>query len=178
MIRSPRGVLIALGTACIGLSAAIGAEIFVNRPQPAEEMAIRPAPPFMRTGIVDATVSPEQHATWFQETVARPLFSPDRRPTATDAHRVRGLPRLTGIIVNGARRVAIFAAASGGAGTVVEAGSRVGAYEVKDVTDAGVTVIGPEGVTVIRPIFDPGPPIRGSKPAPLPRPEIPKPTMK
>lgn len=178
MIRSPRGVLIALGTACIGLAAVIGAEIFVNRPQPAGETTVRPAAPFVRAGTVDATVSPEQHATWFQEIVARPLFSPDRRPTATDAHSVRGLPRLTGIIVNGTRRIAIFAAASGGAGTVVEAGSRVGAYEVKDVTDAGVTVVGPEGVTVIRPIFDTGPPVRGAKSAPLPRPEIPKPAMK
>ena len=113
-----------------------------------------------------------QHDAWFKETVSRPLFSPDRRPVGPEARTIRGLPRLTGIILDGTRRVALFAAPQGGRPTVAEAGSHIGAYEVQDVADAGVVVLGPEGTTLIRPLFDPAPapPPTPRAPAP-PRPE-------
>lgn len=107
-----------------------------------------------------------QHDAWFKEIVSRPLFSPDRRPIGPEAKSIRGLPRLTGIIVDGTRHVALFAAPQGGRPTVAEAGSRIGAYEVREVADAGVVVIGPEGTTLVRPLFDPAP-------APAPRAGVP-----
>lgn len=102
---------------------------------------------------------PDQHEAWFAQTLARPLFSPDRRPVEAG---VRGLPRLTGVVVNGSQRIAIFASPSGQHPIIVEAGGHVGAYQVQDIADAGVTVSGPQGTTMIRPIFDSG---RGSGPA-------------
>ena len=80
----------------------------------------------------------------------------DRRPAASGARSVSGLPRLSGIIVAGGRKVAIFAAP--GKPIVAEEGLRLGAYEVTAISDSGVTVAGPEGTTVLRPLFDPAQP--------------------
>lgn len=117
-----------------------------------------------RTDFASVAQPAGQNDAWFKETISRPLFSPDRRPIGPEARTIRGLPRLTGIIVDGTRRVALFAAPQGGRPTVAEAGSHIGAYEVRDVADTGVVVIGPEGSTLIRPLFDPGP-----APVPAPR---------
>jgi hypothetical protein len=92
--------------------------------------------------------------SWRDQILSRPLFSPDRRPAEKIAHSVNGLSRLTGIIGTDSRRVAIFAAQSGGAPIVVEEGAHIGAYDVQQITDTTVTVTGPEGTTVIRPNFD------------------------
>jgi hypothetical protein len=110
--------------------------------------------------------------TWRDEILSRPLFSPGRRPAVVAAQSMTGLSRLTGIIHTGTRKVAIFAAPSGGAPIIVEEGAHVGAYEVRQIGDTNVTVAGPEGVTVIRPIFDPTPP---AKPKVTPTPAAPVP---
>ena len=121
------------------------------------ETPARPAPP------------PDRTRTWLNTILARPLFSPDRRPVEVG---VRGLPRLTGIMLAGSQQVAIFAAASGDHPIVAQVGAHVGAYEVQSIADTGVTVVGPEGVTMIRPSFDvartPGPPSAGLTPRGLP----------
>lgn len=115
--------------------------------------------------------APIRANSWFKEVLARPLFNPDRRPVVAGAQALRGLPRLTGIIVTGSRQVALFAPPSGGHATVAEAGAHVGPYEVRAIADNGVTIIGPEGTMVLRPTFDTAPP-PASKPGALPlRPE-------
>ena len=104
------------------------------------------------------------------EIMARPLFNPTRRPVETT---VSGLPRLTGIVVAGSERVAIFAAPANEHPIVAHSGARVGAYEVQTIGDDGVTVVGPGGTTLIRPIFDvarpagpaPGTPAARAQPA-------------
>jgi hypothetical protein len=140
--------------------------------QPVSQPALHPA------GIVapvrDVQPGPalpsDQHGIWLNDILARPLFSPDRKPVGSGD--VRGLPRLTGIIVSGSRRIAIFASASGDHSIVGEVGTRIGVYEVKAVEDTGVTVTGPGGTSIIRPLFDTAPP--AVKRAPTPRPEPPK----
>ena len=88
------------------------------------------------------------------EILARPLFSPDRKPVGTSAKSVAGLSRLTGIVVTESRKIAIFAAPAGERSIVAEEGSHINAYEVKSITDSGVTVSGPAGTMVMLPIFD------------------------
>ena len=147
------------------LLCALCAGIYVEIATPRQwrpEAPVRRAPMLARTDLASVAEPTGQHDAWFKETVSRPLFSPDRRPIGPEARTIRGLPRLTGIIVDGTRRVALFAAPQGGRPTVAEAGSHIGAYEVRDVADAGVVVMGPEGTTLIRPLFDPAP-------APAPR---------
>ena len=148
--------------------AGIYAEIATPRQEQPVASAGRPAP--ARVALASVAEPAGQHDAWFKETVSRPLFSPDRRPIGPEARTIRGLPRLTGIIVDGTRRVALFAAPQGGRPTVAEAGSHIGAYEVQEVADAGVVVLGPEGTTLIRPLFDPAPASPPRTPVP-PRPE-------
>lgn len=110
--------------------------------------------------------------------LARPLFSPDRRPAASGARSVSGLPRLAGIVVTGSRKVAIFAAPAGGKPVVADEGGRLGAYDVRAINEDGVTVVGPEGALVLRPIFDPAPPAPVRKTVQPARVEAPKPSAR
>lgn len=141
---------------CAGLIALIALEIQgawrVDSAAPAA-IAAAALPPTAKTEPVDAA---GQHQVWLREILARPLFSPSRRPVETG---VRGLPRLAGIVVTGDQKLAIFAAPNGGHPVVAEAGAHVGAYVVRDVADDGVTVAGPGGVSTIRPTFDPARPV-------------------
>jgi hypothetical protein len=102
------------------------------------------------------------------EVLARPVFSPDRRPVATSTRSATGLTRLTGIVITGSRKVAIFAAQAGGRPVVAEEGSRISAYELKAISDTGVTVVGPTGTMVMAPLFDPAPPPPPKRPLPAP----------
>ena len=87
--------------------------------------------------------------------LARPLFSPVRRP-APSAHRAnqdKTTPRLSGIIIDGANRLAMFAGPHGGKPITVTKGERVGNWVVVLVQPGWVTLAGPEGLRRIRPMF-------------------------
>ncbi len=94
---------------------------------------------------------------WVATVLARPLFSPDRRPavaTATAGAGLSGLPRLTGIMVGPFGRSAIFAADSHKP-IIVQEGARIAAYTVKTIDAAEVRVVGPDGMRVLHPAFEP-----------------------
>lgn len=120
-----------------------------------------PAPPASRSAALNVASLNEggpdtviRNDGRLTEILARPLFSPDRRPIES-ARGVAGLSRLSGIVVAGTRRLAIFAGAAGGRAVIAEEGARIGRYEVRSITDTGVTVVGPDGAAVTRPVFDP-----------------------
>ncbi len=103
------------------------------------------------------------------EVLARPLFSPGRRPAAQAAARpapaAAPLPRMTGVIVTPAGRRAIFVNGAGKAVVVME-GGRIGAYDVQSIEAGRVTLAGPDGQRVVAPAFDPKPAPRTAAPAP------------
>jgi hypothetical protein len=173
VIRVGRAVPAGLSLVLVALCGVIGLEIADQPRSPDPGLPARVAGP-IRLGAADIAEPASRRDGWFREIVSRPLFNPDRRPIGPDAREVRGLPRLTGIVVDGSRRIAIFAAPSGGHPIVVEADSRIGAYDVREIDDAGVTVVGPEGTTVLRPIFDANVATPGKPPLAV-RPEPPKP---
>jgi hypothetical protein len=107
-----------------------------------------------------------------QTVLARPLFNPNRRPSEAGA---RGLPRLTGIVVTERERLALFASTPPAHPLVAKVGTRVGPYEVKEITDTGVRVLGPDGTATLHPAFDLNKPV--PPPAP-PRPALPRPPGK
>jgi hypothetical protein len=115
----------------------------------------------------DASGSPGRRDAWLREIVARPLFSSNRRPVEVG---MRGLPRLTGIVLTGSLQIAIFAGAQDGHPIIAQAGGHIGAYEVHAITEAGVTISGPEGTSLIRPVFDAGRPSGSTLPAASPQP--------
>jgi general secretion pathway protein N len=153
------GGLVGLAAIAFGLFGVIGLEVLDWQAMPEEVALVRPlsAAP---AGAPAAQAEPsERRVDWLNTILARPLFSPNRRPAASGSRSVGGLPRLAGIVVTGSRKAAIFAAPPGGGRPVVaDEGMRLGAYDVKAISEAGVTVVGPEGTTVLRPIFDSAPP--------------------
>ena len=153
MTRAGRALPISLFLAVSGLCALIGFEITDQRQARQSDLA----PPVLvpsQAGTPAVSQPPDQHGVWFRQILARPLFSPDRKPIATNAPSAAGLPRLTGVVVTGTRRVAIFAGSAGGHPIVAEVDSHIGIYHVLDITDVGVTVAGPQGTTMIKPMFD------------------------
>jgi hypothetical protein len=127
-----------------------------------------PAPPALaasRTPAPVAAKSPPgpgakgRSAQQVSVILARPLFTPGRRPEAADAAAASvDLARLTGILVGPSGKAAIFAGRSGGKPVVIEEGARIGRYVIGTIEANAVTVIGPEGTRVLHPSFDPSPP--------------------
>lgn len=132
--------------------------------QPAVQLATARQP-----GPDSEALPPNQHEDWLRQVLARPLFSPERRPLETGA---TGLPRLAGIVMNGSQRVAIFAGPSNGHPVLAEAGGHIGAYEIRSIADDGVTVVGPDGASMVKPTFDAA---RPASPTPRPPPPLPQP---
>ena len=119
--------------------------------------------------------TPADHTNdWAATALARPLFSPDRRPAADAAtvasgRSVPGLPRLAGILVGPFGRSAIFAT-NGAKPIVVQEGGRVAAYTVKSIEATQVHLLGPDGAQVLYPSFEAAAASNRRAPqAPLPR---------
>ncbi len=114
----------------------------------------------------DAARPAAQAAAWAQTALARPLFSPTRRPAPAPAAAApgapAGLPRVTAILVSPGGKSVIFAAGDGGKPVVAGEGSRVGAYQVQSIEVGRVTVLGPGGPQVLGPSFDESPPPKPS----------------
>jgi hypothetical protein len=140
----------------VGLSGAILYEVADRQTQPAGVVAEPSRLPNAGRGESTAPRQSDVDGK-LNDILARPVFSPGRRPTDVGSHSVAGLARLTGIVVTGSRKMAIFAGPAGGKPIVVEEGAHINAYELRAITESNVTVLGPEGTTVITPNFDPTP---------------------
>lgn len=172
MIRAGISKLAGIGLAFLVLGGIIAVEIVGGSFAPDRlPSPIAPGPAKQTRGLIEPA---NQNDALLKDILARPVFSPDRRPIATKARATSGLSRLTGIIVTDSKQVAIFAAPPGGRPIAAEKGERVGAYEVRDITSAGVTVSGPDGTTLITPLFDAAPPpARQPVPARVEKPKAP-----
>ncbi|HEY0203784.1 MAG TPA: hypothetical protein VGC15_06530 [Acetobacteraceae bacterium] len=89
----------------------------------------------------------------------RPVFEPSRRPSAdvalaAAAPVMRTVPRVTGVVVTATDRSAIFAPPGAGAATVAREGGQVGEYTVQRIAAGQVTLMGPDGPLLLRPVFD------------------------
>ncbi len=128
-------------------------------PPPAEKHAAGIVPP----AAVD-------RATEVAKITGRPVFDPSRRPAMEGAAPaaaavVRSVPRVTGVVVSATDRSAIFASPGAGAATVAREGGRVGEYTVQTIAAGQVTLLGPDGPLLLRPVFDKNRPL---PPAPPP----------
>src|SRR5919202_1181988 len=66
--------------------------------------------------------------------LARPLFSPKRRPGSIAANdTAKDLTRLTGVLVSPAGKNAIFAGSAGGKPIVIGEGERIGGYVISSI---------------------------------------------
>lgn len=145
-------------TALFGTAVALIAMLAVELQPPAVEnqAAIPPPAPLRTASRPAATPGIQQQA--LAAILARPLFSPSRRPAATPTASGAPpavLPRLAGTIVHGVDRSVIFTLASGGKPVVAHEGSIVGGYTVRAIQAGRVTLAGPDGEHVLRPAFGP-----------------------
>ena len=105
-------------------------------------------------------------AEWVATILARPLFSPDRRPPSeASAARVggapEGLPRLAGVVVGPFGRSAIFVP-DGRKPMVVTEGGRIDAWTVRSIEVGTVQVSGPGGARTLHPSFESSPAASGA----------------
>ncbi len=89
-----------------------------------------------------------------QTVLARPIFSPSRRPGSAVAAPSTALPRLAGIIVGPGGARAIFASSGDSRAIIAAAGGRAGPYLIRAVGLAGVSVVGPNGAELLHPAYD------------------------
>ena len=168
-----------LGPAALGLLAAVlVAAIWLElHPQLRESgtMTSRPAAGLPAVPARhSAAPGPDQVARWAATILARPLFSPGRRPptaAAAPSAAAPQLPRVAGIMVTPAGRRAIFAE-KGTKPLVLGEGGEVSGFTVQSIQAGQVTVRGPEGVRVLSPTFDPDAPAPASPAAALPPPGL------
>lgn len=121
-----------------------------------ETGVLAPASGEMRPSRGATQVVPTSRAvqqSWAGTILARPIFSPSRRPSEVAAASTE-LPRLAGIIIGPSGATAIFASAESRA-IMARSGMRAGPYLVREVAANGVSVVGPNGPQVLHPSYDP-----------------------
>lgn len=109
--------------------------------------------------------------------LARPLFSSTRRPAPrgnADGAADSGLDdtRLTGIVTEPGRRIAIFAPAGAKLMRVTE-GETVGGWRIENITPLEVSLSGPDGTRTLQPKFDPNLVPASGPPSVVDRPAVP-----
>ncbi|WP_176953087.1 hypothetical protein [Belnapia rosea] len=93
--------------------------------------------------------------SWASVTLARPVFDPRRRPTASDSQPVAaGLPRLTGVLIGPGERLAFFLDPVLNKPQVLREGDTIGAHMVQAIRPGEAVVTGPGGQQVLRPSFE------------------------
>jgi hypothetical protein len=127
------------------------------------ELHLATEPPDLRAarsaGMVPQTEDPQTRdvpapqptvLAWREMMLSRPLFDPTRRPAAPAQAPTAAvdLPRLSGIMVTPAERIAVFSPATG-TPIIVHQNSRFGPYTVLAISDDHVTIKGPGGVIVL-----------------------------
>jgi hypothetical protein len=134
-----------------------------------------PTPPQQKTSLfVPSSRGPlrNQDDQYVATILARPLFSPNRRPPAAappgNHHASPELGRLTGVVVSPAGKSAIFAGTGGPEPIVLGEGAHIGEYVVRSIGTGTVVVTGPGGQRLLHPAFDPNPPPRPAPAAPPP----------
>lgn len=128
------------------------------QPPAVDDQPAIPPPTVLRNASRPAAVPAGIQQQALAAILARPLFSPSRRPAAiatASAAPPAVLPRLAGTIVHGGDRSVIFTLGNGGKAVVAHEGSEVGGYTVRAIQAGRVTMAGPDGEHVLRPTFGP-----------------------
>ena len=140
-----------LGGAVLVLAAVIASELSGSpTAMPIAGVAVAPAP--MRNTKLIGEPAATSDQRWMATILARPLFTPSRRPPA-EAAQVTGALRLTGTIVGPDGPRAIFEPQGGGRAVVVREGERVGGALVRAIAPGKVFVADASGLRLLQPSF-------------------------
>jgi hypothetical protein len=151
---SARPAFLGLGLLASVLAAALSLELDIGEP-PEDVTGIVPIRHVPKAQPRVASEDPEDHTdAWVATSLARPLFSRDRKPTPVAAKAggpaLTSLPRLTGVVVGPFGRLAIFAGSGDKEKPIaVSEGKTLGPYTVQAIQPGRVTVNGPDGERVV-----------------------------
>ncbi len=156
-MKAPTVLTIAATGLAIALMTLLSWQILGWRDAP-EGTAAPLSTPREATGVPTAVVPVERDDLGLvaAAVIARPLFSPERRPpsatrpTAPESPRADEMPRLSAVIVGPRDRRAIFIGADGKSRAVSE-GDSIGGMRVRTIAPGEVTLTGPSGDRVVRP---------------------------
>ena len=136
-----------LGAAAVGLAGLLAWEAVSLPASP----ALPDRPRHDAAPLASAVRETDATGARTQTLLLRPLFSPDRRPppvALSAGGKEAEMPRLSGVLIGPSWRRAIFAG-----GVVVAEGGALGRYTVRTIEDGRVTVLGPDGVRILQPVF-------------------------
>ena len=136
-----------IGGSAIALALAAGRGIPLLRAQ----FLLQPVSPVHIHAVAQDGVPLPASALSASTPAIGPIFASGRRaplPSPLAASTPEPLPRLSGIMIMGGARQAIFE--SGDTTQVVVVGDRLGPYRIVDIERASVTVEGPQGVQTLR----------------------------
>lgn len=152
------------------LAGAVGLELASGPPAESGAAPGAPGPAAQQAPVPAPDPGPSQSEV--QGILARPLFSPNRRPPAAGVAAPDApppsLPRVAGILMDGSQRSVIFATADGVRPVVLNVGGEVNGFRVQSIEDGQVTLLGPDGPRVLHPTFDQAAPAPANRPAPSP----------
>ena len=115
--------------------------------------AVPPHKMFAIPSAAPEAAADEAAGQWGDTILARPLFSPDRRPvSAAGTDTSTSLPRLSAIIITGGTHAAVFSA-DGQKPQVVTAGGSIDGYQLDSIAPDSVQLTGPDGPLTLRPQF-------------------------
>ena len=106
------------------------------------------------------SVRPTRSEDLLAATLARPLFSPSRRPPMGAGDTMPPDPgnnRLTGIVIEPDRRVAVFAV-SGAKPLILTEGESISGWQIESITASQVSLVSRSGTKILQPTLDPNPP--------------------
>ena len=127
-----------LALLCCLFLAVIAGEVLIPAESPAGTIAAAPRP--VNPAATSATPSNAARAQWVAEILARPLFSPSRRPApgAAVSSNEASLPRLAGVIGTPDGAVAIFQPEGDAKPVLAHGGDHVGAWQVTRIGSSAV----------------------------------------
>ena len=142
-----RTLWLALG--CIIFVAAIAAE-FESGGGPTSLAGVQHARAVPAPRPSAARLAPPEALT--AEALARPLFSPTRRPPSSDGPASAELAdkRLAGIVISPQQRLAIFAV-KGAKPLMLKEGAAIDGWQIETITSVDVSLRGPSGTRTLRP---------------------------
>ena len=157
-MSQPLPLLVLGGTTAV-LAAIVVVELLPHRapaPPPASSLAASDA---NSEAAPDEKPEPDRN-NQVSALLARPPFSPSRRPEHTAATQEaaapgEGMPRLAGIFSVGSERHAIFAMPGQDDQMVVAEGGQLAGWTVRRIAVDAVTIDGPEGSRTLETAFDP-----------------------
>jgi hypothetical protein len=154
-----RGILLP-AAGCVFFGALFLFELSAGTTHPVPDTAVAPKLDGRPAASSDVRADPKQ---LISAILARPLFSPTRRPPQTASNPISsnfdlGGARLTGIIVAPGERLAIFDI-KGSKPVVLSEGETVGGWRVDSIASSEVSLVGPGGVKTMQPKLDPAHPV-------------------